>query len=554
MRHQDKPCDRDRRRRHRRPRRGGGAAQVFLRAGGLRAGRGVCPRRRRHPAEPECREGASLARHRGAPAAGRVRAGDLAQPRRAVRQGHQRPSARPRGRGALRRALPDACIAATCTRRSPSIVPAQSIRLGKKLAASTPAAARVELTFADGSEAEADAVIGADGVHSLVRDHVAGPEQPRFTGRLAYRTTFPVSLLARRRYRLARAPNGGARTATSWSISSPPQRDEVYFTTSLPEKADWMTQGILVDEGRPRRDARGVRELSIPTCSACSRPRRRCTNGRIYERDPLPDWSKGRVVLLGDACHPMTPYMASGAAMALEDAVVLARAIDQADSFEAAFRLYETARKPRASVVQAGSSKNTWMRSETNPDWLYGYDASRVPLRSSLAADASTYYESMTLLESMTTQTSSPADSSPPSTKPAPAARRRWATAIWSGASGATASRWCCCMAAPAAGCTGCATSRTLSRDYMLLVPDIPGSGESASAAAADHRGEGRRGAAGRHRCKSSGRTARFCDRRLLHGRADLGLRGKARRRARDVPGAGRRGRHHRARATRWSR
>ncbi len=114
----------------------------------------------------------------------------------------------------------------------------------------------------------------------------------------------------------------------------------------------------------------------------------------IYERAPLSEWSKGRVVLLGDACHPMAPYMASAAAMALEDAVVLARAIDQADSFEAAFRFYETARKPRANAVQAGSSKNTWMRSETNPDWLYGYDASRVPLRSSLAADASTYYES----------------------------------------------------------------------------------------------------------------------------------------------------------------
>ena len=65
------------------------------------------PRRRRHPAEPECREGPSLARHRGAHAGGRVRAGDLAQPRRLLRQGHQRPSARPRGRGALRRALPD---------------------------------------------------------------------------------------------------------------------------------------------------------------------------------------------------------------------------------------------------------------------------------------------------------------------------------------------------------------------------------------------------------------------------------------------------------------
>jgi 2-polyprenyl-6-methoxyphenol hydroxylase-like FAD-dependent oxidoreductase len=100
------------------------------------------------------------------------------------------------------------------------------------------------------------------------------------------------------------------------------------------------------------------------------------------------------VVLLGDACHPMTPYMASGAAMALEDAVVLARAVDESDTLDSAFRLYEQTRKPRASMVQQGSSANNWMRNETNPDWLYGYDASHVPLRTSLAAWASTYYES----------------------------------------------------------------------------------------------------------------------------------------------------------------
>ena len=118
-------------------------------------------------------------------------------------------------------------------------------------------------------------------------------------------------------------------------------RDEIYFTTSLPEKADWMTQGILVDEGRSRRDARGLRELPFRRAEACSRRRREVHKWGIYERDPLPTWSKGNVVLLGDACHPMTPYMASGAAMALEDAAVLARAIDEADTLEAAFRLYE---------------------------------------------------------------------------------------------------------------------------------------------------------------------------------------------------------------------
>ena len=108
----------------------------------------------------------------------------------------------------------------------------------------------------------------------------------------------------------------------------------------------------------------------------------------IFERDPLPTWRRGRVVLLGDSCHPMTPYMASGAAMALEDAVVLARCFDElADArIEHVLDAYEATRKPRTSQVQAGSSANTWMRNATNPDWLYGYDPWTAPLAAAVAA------------------------------------------------------------------------------------------------------------------------------------------------------------------------
>ena len=106
----------------------------------------------------------------------------------------------------------------------------------------------------------------------------------------------------------------------------------------------------------------------------------------IFERDPLPTWSKGRVVLLGDACHPMTPYMASGAAMALEDAAVLARCVDARSTTSrrrSASTRRPASRAPRA--VQPGSSANTWMRNETNPDWLYGYDAWTAPLAAPVA-------------------------------------------------------------------------------------------------------------------------------------------------------------------------
>jgi salicylate hydroxylase/6-hydroxynicotinate 3-monooxygenase len=108
----------------------------------------------------------------------------------------------------------------------------------------------------------------------------------------------------------------------------------------------------------------------------------------IFERDPLPTWRRGKVVLLGDSCHPMTPYMASGAAMALEDAVVLARCFDELgeERIEHVLDAYEATRKPRTSQVQVGSSANTWMRNATNPDWLYGYDPWTAPLAAAVAA------------------------------------------------------------------------------------------------------------------------------------------------------------------------
>ncbi len=273
------------------------------------------------------------------------------------------------------------------------IVPADAVIHGKKLAGITERGRRVTLAFADGSAAEADLVIGADGAHSLARDYVAGPEQPRFTGKLAYRTTFPAA-------RLRGIEIGGPRTKwwgkdrhiVIYYVTA--ARDEIYFTTSQPEKADWMTRESWSTKGdlselraaflHFHSDVQGVL-AAAPEVHKWG----------IYERDPLPRWSKGHVTLLGDACHPMTPYMASGAAMALEDAVVLSRCLadEDVEDIETALRTYEAVRKPRASAVQAGSSANNWMRQETNPDWLYGYDAWRVPLRSESAAIVSTYWE-----------------------------------------------------------------------------------------------------------------------------------------------------------------
>jgi 6-hydroxynicotinate 3-monooxygenase len=102
----------------------------------------------------------------------------------------------------------------------------------------------------------------------------------------------------------------------------------------------------------------------------------------LVDRDPLPRWSEGNVTLLGDACHPMTPYMAQGAAMAIEDAAVLSRCLENVDraGVADAFRRFEATRKPRTSRVQLASRTNTWLRDPTDPEWVYGYDAWTAPL------------------------------------------------------------------------------------------------------------------------------------------------------------------------------
>ena len=93
------------------------------------------------------------------------------------------------------------------------------------------------------------------------------------------------------------------------------------------------------------------------------------------------------MVLLGDACHPMKPHMAQGAAMAIEDAAMLTRCLTETgiNDHAHAFALYEASRRDRASRVQAVSNANTWLRSQEDPAWVFGYDVYRAPLESEAA-------------------------------------------------------------------------------------------------------------------------------------------------------------------------
>jgi 2-polyprenyl-6-methoxyphenol hydroxylase-like FAD-dependent oxidoreductase len=262
-----------------------------------------------------------------------------------------------------------------------SVLPPAIVHLGKKLAGLDQAHAGVTLSFADGTKVSADAVIGADGVHSRVREIIIGPDAPIHRGRIAYRSVFDTKLMNGGEIRPSRTKWWGPdRHIVIYYTNA--ERSQLYFVTSVPEPAEWMTQESWSAKGDVH-ELRAAYEGFHPEVQMVLNATPECHKWAILERDPLPRWSEGRVVLLGDACHPMTPYMAQGAATSIEDAAVLARCLSGVDSdgLEAAFRRYEANRKPRTSRIQAISSANTWM-SGGNEDtsWLYGYDAWNVPL------------------------------------------------------------------------------------------------------------------------------------------------------------------------------
>jgi salicylate hydroxylase/6-hydroxynicotinate 3-monooxygenase len=268
-------------------------------------------------------------------------------------------------RGDLHEALADA-------------VPASSLRLGHSLVGLDESPAGVRLTFADGSTVTADAVIAADGVHSTVKDLIFGESAVNVTGRVAYRTTFPAELLGDEKLDECTKWWGPDRHIVIYYVK--PDRSEVYFVTSQPEPEftveSWSARGDLE---QLRAGFEGFHPQVQTTLNACPGVHK----WALVDRDPMPSWSSGAVTLLGDACHPMTPYMAQGAAMALEDAVVLARLLARVDERAAipeAFRRFERTRKERTSRIQLTSRTNTWLREATKVDWVYGYNAWTTPL------------------------------------------------------------------------------------------------------------------------------------------------------------------------------
>ncbi len=270
-------------------------------------------------------------------------------------------------------------------------VPRGIVHLDHRCVAVTQRGDRVEAQFHNGAIAEADVVVGADGIHSTVREAILGKDRPHFSGHVAYRGLVDAERVQHLGLEMAAGAwwgpehhfvhyfvGAGARylnwvavTPGEWRVESWTAKGEI--ADALKEFEGWHPQ---------------VRAM-IGSVDATNR-------WALYDRDSLPRWTVGRVTLMGDAAHAMLPYMAQGAVQSIEDAAVLAKCLQKnSHDVEAALRRYEETRKPRASRCQEGSRRNgityhlpdgeeqqkrdaNLASSTTAPlpqnSWLYGHD------------------------------------------------------------------------------------------------------------------------------------------------------------------------------------
>jgi 2-polyprenyl-6-methoxyphenol hydroxylase-like FAD-dependent oxidoreductase len=199
--------------------------------------------------------------------------------------------------------------------------------------------------FADGRQARGSLLVGADGIHSVVRQQIFGSEPPRYAGFTAWRAITPmpadVKLLA----------------GECWGRGQvfgivPLSRERIYWfaTHNVPEGEEDMPSG------RKQELLRLFQGWypAIPTLINAT-PEDAILHNDIYDRPPLATWSQGRVTLLGDAAHPMTPNLGQGACQALEDAVVLGASLRAGGSIQQALQIYQATRLPRANLVATRS-------------------------------------------------------------------------------------------------------------------------------------------------------------------------------------------------------
>ncbi len=272
-----------------------------------------------------------------------------------------------------------------------------AITLNKRCLAVASQAGHADATFVDGSTVRAPYVIGADGIHSTVRVCLFGPSKPIFTSCIAWRGLIPMQKLPPRLARMVGTnwlgPHGNV-------LHYPVRRGEIMNFVSTSERDDWQIESWSTVGTRQelRNDFRDWHPDVQVMIDQIETPYK----WALMIREPMPTWSKGRVTLLGDACHPTLPFLGQGGVMAIEDGYVVAACLDKyfAEPDVACAR-YEEIRKERTAAVVRKASENKasafapsladkdrvaeevareWqqVRRRERLEWLYNYDATAI--------------------------------------------------------------------------------------------------------------------------------------------------------------------------------
>ncbi len=226
-------------------------------------------------------------------------------------------------------------------------------QFGKELVGAEQSEGAAKLAFADGSHGEADIVIGADGLRSILRDILFDTPEPTFSGHVAWRALIPADRLSPRSVERSNINHIGAGRNL---VTYPVRGTELVNMVAMSRSDDWAEESWNAKASRDDIAAVFAGWTDYVDQVIAAIPEDELYRWGLFVREPLMQWTRGCFTLLGDAAHPMLPFMGQGASSAIEDAGILGRAYAAETDPLAALSLYEQTRVERAAFLQAESN------------------------------------------------------------------------------------------------------------------------------------------------------------------------------------------------------